>query len=294
MAAIHSIQGANTMDDLKAPRPLAVVTGASSGIGYHLARIAAEHGYDLVVAADTSLDHAVSDFKDCGAQRVDAVQVDLATRQGVDELMNKLQGREVDALLANAGHGLGGGFLEQDFEAVQHVIDTNITGTIYLIQHVARGMTARGQGRILVTGSIAGFQPGAFQAVYNGSKAFIDSFAQAIRNEMKNTGVTVSLLMPGPTDTEFFERADLLDTKVGADMKKDDPAMVARVGFDAMLKGEADVVAGWKSKLQVMSSKVMPAQAVAQMHRKLAEPGSAKHDKPEYDEVHPIGPHEEK
>ncbi|RYF36708.1 MAG: SDR family NAD(P)-dependent oxidoreductase [Comamonadaceae bacterium] len=281
------------MEDLKAPRPLAVVTGASSGIGYHLARIAAEHGYDLVVAADTSLDQAVADFKGCGAQRVDAVQVDLATRQGVDDLVDKLQGREVDALLANAGHGLGGAFLEQDFEAVQHVIDTNVTGTIYLIQHVARGMTARGQGRILVTGSIAGFQPGAFHAVYNGTKAFVDSFAQALRNEMRDTGVTISLLMPGVTDTNFFERADLLDTKVGSDMKKDDPAMVARVGFDAMLNGEADVVAGFKNKLQVAASKVLPAQAVAQSHRKLAEPGSAKHDNPEFDEVHPIGPHGE-
>jgi len=282
------------MADLKARRPLAVVTGASSGIGYHLARLAAEHGYDLVVAADTPLDQAVQDFKAAGAEQVDALQVELASKQGVNDLLVRLQGREVDALLANAGHGLGGAFLEQDFDDVQHVIDTNITGTIYLIQQVARGMVARKQGRILVTGSIAGFQPGAFQAVYNGSKAFVDSFAQALRNEMKQTGVTVSLLMPGPTDTEFFERADLLDTKVGSDMKKDDPAMVARVGFDAMLKGEADVVAGWKSKLQVMSSKVLPAQAVAEAHRKLAEPGTAKHNHPEYAEVHPIGPHEEK
>ena len=277
------------MDEPRAPRPLAVVTGASSGIGYHLALIAAQQGHDLVVAADRPLEQAVADFKAAGAQQVHAVQTELASRQGVDDLVNALQGREVDALMANAGHGLGGRFLDQDFTAIQHVIDTNVTGTIYLIQHVARGMVARGRGRILVTGSIAGFQPGAFHAVYNGSKAFIDSFAQALRNEMKGTGVTVSLLMPGPTDTGFFERADLLDTKVGADMKKDDPAMVASVGFDAMQKGEADVVAGWKSKLQVMTSKVMPAQAVAQMHRKLAEPGSAKHDHPEREEVHPVG-----
>lgn len=277
------------MDDIKAPRPLAVVTGASSGIGYHLARCAVEHGYDLVVAADTPLDDAVADFKSLGAQRVDAIQTELASKQGVDELCQALQGREVDALMANAGHGLGGPFLEQDFQAVQHVIDTNVTGTIYLVQQIARGMTARGKGRILITGSIAGFQPGTFHAVYNGSKAFIDSFAQALRNEMQDTGVTVSLLMPGPTDTEFFERADLLDTKVGADMKKDDPAMVARLGFDAMLKGEADVVTGWKSKMQVIASKVLPAQAVAATHRKLAEPGTARHNHPENEHVHPVG-----
>jgi short-subunit dehydrogenase len=280
------------MDDLRAPRPLAVVTGASTGIGYHLACIAAEHGFDLVLCADTPLDKAEQEVCSRGARSVDCVQCDLATRQGVDDLLARLQGREVDALLANAGHGLGGAFLDQSFEDIQHVIDTNVTGTIYLIQQVARGMCARGKGRILVTGSIAGFQPGSFHAVYNGSKAFVDSFTQALRDEMKETGVTVSLLMPGPTDTEFFERAHLMDTKVGADMKKDDPAIVARLGFDAMLKGEADVVAGWKSKLQVVASKVMPAQAVAQMHRKLAEPGGAKHDKPEHEEVHPFGPGE--
>lgn len=264
--------------DLKAPRPLAVVTGASSGIGYHLARCAAEHGYDLVVAADTALEAAVADFKALGCQRVDAIQTELASRQGVDEVIAALQGREVDALMANAGHGLGGRFLEQEFTALQHVIDTNITGTLYLVQQVARGMTARGQGRILITGSVAGFQPGAFHAVYNGSKAFLDSFAQALRNEMKDTGVTVSLLLPGPTDTDFFVRADMQDTRAGADMKKDDPAYVARLGFDAMLQGEADVVTGWRNKLQVVASKVLPAQAVAQAHRKLAEPGSARHE----------------
>ena len=267
------------MDNNKAPRPLAVVTGASSGIGFQLACRAVEHGYDLVVAADTPLEEAVMDFKSLGAESVIAVQCDLATRLGVEQLVEKLQGHEVDALMANAGHGLGGPFLEQDIADIQHVVNTNITGTIYLIQQVARGMLARGQGRILVTGSIAGFQPGAFHAVYNGSKAFVDSFAEALRNELKDTGITVSLLMPGPTDTEFFERADLTDTYMGQDLKKDDPAMVARVGFDAMLKGEADVVAGFRNKLQVIASKVMPAQAVAQVHRKLAEPGGSKADK---------------
>lgn len=262
--------------DLKAPRPLAVVTGASSGIGYHLARCAAQHGYDLVVAADTPLEAAAADFRALGCERVDAIQTELASRQGVDEVIATVQGREVDVLMANAGHGLGGRFLDQEFSALQHVIDTNITGTIYLVQQVARGMTARGQGRILVTGSIAGFQPGAFHAVYNGSKAFIDSFAQALRNEMKDTGVTVSLLLPGPTDTDFFVRADMQDTRAGADMKKDDPADVARMGFDAMLRGEADVVTGWRNKVQVVASKVMSGEAAAQVHRKLAEPGGAK------------------
>jgi short-subunit dehydrogenase len=258
------------MDEPKAARPLAVVTGASSGIGYHLARLAAQHGYDLVVAADTPLADAVRDFEALGAH-VQAVQGDLASTEGVLHLIAAIGEREVDALMANAGHGLGGSFLAQDFDEVLHVINTNIVGTVHLVQHIARGMVARARGRILVTGSVAGFMPGSFQAVYNGTKAFIDSFALALRNELKGTEVTISCLMPGPTDTEFFERADMLDTRVGQG-RKADPAQVARLGFSAMLKGEADVVAGLKNKLEVAISKVMPAQAVAQMHRRLAEP----------------------
>ena len=262
------------MDELKAPRPLAVVTGASSGIGYHLARCAAEHGYDLVVAADTPLADAVKDFERLRAQ-VHAVQCDLATSEGVQHLITAIGNREVEALMANAGHGLGGSFLQQKFEDILHVIDTNVTGTLHLIQCVARGMVARGRGRILVTGSIAGFQPGAFHAVYNGSKAFVDSFAMAFRNELKGTNVTVSCLMPGPTDTEFFERAHMETTKVANDPgMMMQPDAVAKIGFQAMLKGEADVVAGFRNKMQVAISKVMPSQATAQMHRKLAEPGT--------------------
>jgi len=262
------------MAELKAPRPLAVVTGASSGIGYHLARCAAEHGYDLVVAADTPLGPAVKDFEDLGA-KVESVEADLATTEGVRQLIARIAGRPVEALLANAGHGLGGSFLAQDFDDILHVINTNVTGTLHLIHHVARDMVARAQGRILITGSIAGFQPGAFHAVYNGSKAFVDSFAIALRNELKGTEVTVSCLMPGATDTEFFHRAGMETTKVANDPKMMmQPEDVARMGFAAMLKGEADVVAGVRNKVQVVLSKVMPSQAVAQMHRKEAEPGT--------------------
>jgi uncharacterized protein len=258
------------MDQSQAPRPLAVVTGASSGIGYCLALCAARHGYDLVVAADQPLDDAVMDFQALGA-KVQAVQADLATTQGVQHLLQAIGDRDVEALMANAGHGLGGSFLAQDFAEILHVVNTNITGTLHLVQHVGRGMVARARGRILITGSVAGFMPGSFQAVYNGTKAFIDSFALALRNELKGTEVTISCLMPGPTDTEFFARADMLDTRVGQG-RKSDPMDVAKVGFEAMLKGEADVVAGLKNRLEVAMSKVMPAQAVAQMHRRLAEP----------------------
>jgi short-subunit dehydrogenase len=254
-------------------RPLAVVTGASSGIGYELAKCAAQDGYDLVVAADMpEIVEAAQAFRGLGVN-VEHLQVDLATREGVDRLVDLVGGRPVDALLANAGHGLGHAFLEQPVEDWMHVVDTNITGTIYLVQRLAPRMVERGQGRILFTGSIAGLMPGTFQAVYNGTKAFVDSFSFALRNELKDTGVTVTCLMPGPTDTEFFERAELMDTKVGTG-KKDDPAMVARTGWHAMMKGEGDVVAGLKNKVQAAMSAVTPQSQLAEMHRGMAEPGS--------------------
>jgi uncharacterized protein len=256
-------------------RPLAVVTGASSGIGFELADLCAENGFDLVVAADEpAIAEAAQAFRARGAG-VDAIQADLATLEGVDELYAVIGGRPVDALLANAGHGLGKGFLDQNFADVKHLVDTNVTGTLYLIHKVGRDMRGRGAGRILITGSIAGFMPGTFQAVYNGTKAFIDSFSFALRAELKDSGVTVTCLMPGPTETEFFERAGLMDTKVGQS-EKDDPADVARVGFDAMMRGDGDVVSGWRNKIQAAVASVTPSGVLAERHRAMTEPGSGK------------------
>ena len=254
-------------------KPFAIVTGASSGIGYELAARCAREGFDLLVAADSpDIAAAAEGFRGLGAA-VQSLPVDLATMEGVERLYAACDGRAVDALLANAGHGLGKAFLDQDFNDVAHVIDTNITGTVYLIHKVGREMRDRGKGRILITGSIAGFMPGTFHAVYNGTKAFIDSFSWALRAELEGSGVTVTCLMPGATETDFFERADMLDTKVGQS-EKDDPVDVANVGFDAMMRGEGDVVAGWKNKLQSALANVTPAAVLAEQHRKMAEPGS--------------------
>ncbi|NNM73782.1 SDR family NAD(P)-dependent oxidoreductase [Enterovirga aerilata] len=256
-------------------KPLAIVTGASTGIGYHLADTAARNGYDLIVCADEPrIDQAAAEFRRHGVE-AEAVQADLATLAGVDKLYAAIRGRPVEALMANAGRGLGRAFLDQDFGEVRRVIDTNITGTIYLLQKVGRDMRARNAGRILITGSVAGFMPGSFQAVYNGTKAFIDSFSFALRNELKDTEVSITLLMPGPTETEFFERADMLDTKVGT-QTKDDAGAVAQTGFDAMLRGDADVVYGLKNKLQTTMATVTPNTVLAEMHRSMAEPGTAK------------------
>jgi short-subunit dehydrogenase len=255
-------------------RPLALVTGASTGIGYELARCCARDGFDLIVAADEpEIEGAAANFRNFGGE-VESVVVDLATIDGVEKLCAATKGRAVDALLANAGSGLGQGFLDQDFNDVIRVIDTNITGTIYLIQKVGRDMRERNAGRILITGSIAGFTPGAFQAVYHGAKAFIDSFSFALRNELKDTDVTVTCLMPGATETEFFNRAGLQDTKVGQ-APKDNPADVAEAGFKAMMNGEGDVVTGWRNKLESAIANVTPAGMLAERTRKQYEPGSA-------------------
>jgi short-subunit dehydrogenase len=199
------------------------------------------------------------------------VQTDLAEPAGVDRLLAAVGDRPIEALLANAGRSLGHAFLDQDFAQVRTVIDTNVTGTLYLIQQVGRKMRERGDGRILITGSIAGFVPGPFQAVYNGTKAFIDSFAWALREELSDTGITVTLLMPGATDTAVFERAGMAGTPIGR-AGKDDPAMVARVGFQAMLRGDGDVVSGWRNKLLTAAATITPAGILARVHARLARP----------------------
>ena len=254
-------------------RKFAIVTGASTGIGLEIAKLAAEDGYDLLIAADTPLVDASSQLQGLGGE-VRNVEVDLSTFEGVDRLLAAAGGRQVDVLVANAGHGLGRAFLDQDPAEWRHVIDTNVTGTIYLVQKVAKTMVARDAGRILITGSIAGHIAGAFQAVYNGTKAFVDSFSDALGNELKDTNVSVTCLKPGATETAFFERADMMDTKVGT-AKKDDAADVAKTGWEAMKDGQRSVVYGMMNQLQTAGAKVLGGGVAAEMHRKQAEPGTA-------------------
>jgi short-subunit dehydrogenase len=258
-------------------RPLAVVTGASTGIGLELARCCIADGYDAIVCAEEpEIEAAAAGLRQDGPMEgaaVEAVQADLATEAGIAKLVAAIGERPVDALLANAGVGLGDAFLDQDLRAAENVVNLNVNGTIALIHVLGRRMRDRGEGRILITGSIAGFLPGSFQAVYNGTKAFLDSFSLALGNELKNSGITVTCLMPGPTDTEFFERADMLDTPVGRSDDKADPADVARQGYEAMKAGKSGVVTGFMNKVQAVFSGIIPDTVLAEMHRRTAEPG---------------------
>lgn len=248
---------------------LAVITGASTGIGREFAKIAAGEGYNLILAADEQIDPS-SGLSGAGA--IETVEVDLATVEGNDRLLAAVGDRAIDLLIANAGRGLGHAFVEQAPADWRRVIDTNVTGTTYLLQKAAQKMIARGDGRILITGSIAGLIPGAYQAVYNGTKAYLDSFAYALREELTDTGVHVTVLMPGPTDTEFFRRANMLDTPVGKDDSKEDPAKTAANGWKAMMDGSAHVVSGAKNKVQAALSHLTPDSMLAHQHTKMAKP----------------------
>ncbi len=266
---------------------LAVVTGASTGIGLELARLCARDGFDLIIAADEpQIADAARELGEMGIACT-PVRCDLATAEGVKQLTDTIGGRPVDALFANAGRGLGKAFLDQDLNEALAVAHTNIDGTVRLVFSIGRGMRSRGQGRILITGSIAGLMPGTFQAVYNGSKAFLDSFSVALSNELKDSGVTVTCLMPGATETDFFDRADMLDTKVGSS-EKANAAEVAKAGFDAMMNGDLKVVAGLGNKLRAAVSHVAPDSVLAEMHRGMAEPGHGKDKQPKSREERPV------
>ncbi len=257
-------------------RPLAVVTGASSGIGYELAKQFAQNGFELLVTATgSSINEAAQAFEGLGV-KVETVQADLATYDGVETLYSKIKAinRPVDAIAINAGVGVGGEFAKTDLKDELNLINLNVVSSVHLAKRVVKDMVERGKGRILFTSSIAALMPGPFEAVYAASKAFIYSFSEALRNELKDTGVTVTALMPGPTETNFFHRADMDDTRVGAS-EKDDAAQVAKQGFEALMVGKDNVIAGsLKTKLQGTVSKVLPDTVNAEQHRQLTEPGS--------------------
>jgi short-subunit dehydrogenase len=257
----------------------AVVTGASSGIGYELAKQFAQNGFDLLITAeDQGIETAASEIGGNGAA-VEAVRLDLTQRKEVEKLYRTIQskGRPVDAIAINAGVGVGGDFARQtELEDELNLIALNVTSSVHLAKLIVRDMVARKQGRILFTASIAGTMPAPFEAVYGASKAFLLSFSEALRNELKDTGVTVTALMPGATETNFFHRANMDDTKVGAS-EKDDPAEVAKDGFEALMAGDDKVIAGsFKNKLQGgLGARILPETVKADIHRKMAEPGSA-------------------
>ena len=260
-------------------KPFAVVTGGSNGIGYELAKQFIHNGYDVLIAAedDAHLSEAGRTLSaSCRGSQVETVKVDLATSEGREALQGAITriGRPIDALCVNAGIGLGGPFLETDLDREMEMLNLNVVGAVHLTKLVVREMASRNHGGILFTSSIAGTMPTPFEAVYGATKAFLRSFGESLHNELKDTGIHVTVLMPGVTDTTFFHRAEMDDTKAGAG-SKDDPAMVAKTGFDALMAGRDKVVAGLKNKVMVGMNAARSEQATAASHRKMVEPGSA-------------------
>jgi short-subunit dehydrogenase len=258
-------------------RPVALVTGASSGIGRALARELAGRGFDLILTGRTAetLDEAAREIEARGVH-VTSVQADLATPAGVEEVAKALPGRRLDVAAINAGAGLGGPFAETDLEQELELVDLNVRSSVHLAKRVVQQMVAQGRGRILFTSSIASTHPDPFEAVYGASKTFVQSFAKALRKELQPAGVTVTSLMPGPTETEFFHRADMDDTRIGASKSKDDPAEVARLAVEGMFAGAEQVVPGAPNKAITALSRVLPDPVKAALHGKLAAPGSGR------------------
>ncbi|WP_141280196.1 SDR family NAD(P)-dependent oxidoreductase [Pseudonocardia hydrocarbonoxydans] len=260
-------------------RPLALVTGASSGIGLELAEQLVAHGYDLLVNAEDNRLHRAAAALDAGSDaRITPVRADLRSATGVSDLYDAVRadGRPLQAAALNAGVGRGGAFLDIDIDHEIEIIEVNISSTVRLAKLVLTDMVARDEGRLLVTSSIASTMPGTYQAVYNASKSFLQSFTEAVAEELRDSAVTVTSLMPGPTETDFFHRADMDDTAVGAS-DKDDPAQVAAQGVRAMESGDGKVVAGSVStKATGAANAVLPDTVKAVIHKFMARPGSAK------------------
>jgi uncharacterized protein len=258
-------------------REWAIVTGASSGIGLELAKQFAENGFDLLVVAEDSGIHSVKEELEQWGTRVEAQQIDLSDYQGVESLYSNIKkaGRPIGAIAINAGIGVGGAsFDKTDLEAELKVIRLNVDSVVHLTKRVLPDLLNAGKGRILFTSSVAAFMPGPYLSVYAASKAFVQSFAEAIREETADKGITVTALQPGPTDTNFFERAGMEDTQVG-EMEKDDPAEVARQGFKALMEGrDSTITTSLKNKAQANMARMMPQKAAAKMHGKQTKPNS--------------------
>ena len=263
------------MDDTSTIRPLALVTGASSGIGLELARVFAENGFDLVVCAeDAGIGVAAEAISAEGGAAVRSVRADLATTEGVEELVQAVTstGRPLDALALNAGIANGGPFIETPLEDDLRVIALDVVSTVHLAKRLLPAMVARGSGRVLVTASVASLMPGPYYATYAASKAFVLSFAEAVRHELKDTGVTITALLPGPTDTEFFEASHMEDTKA-AQGPKDDPAKVAQEGFEGLMSGKEQVrVASLKTRAQTAMAAVLPQKLQPGAHAPMTKP----------------------
>lgn len=254
----------------------ALITGATSGIGYELAKLFAKDGYNLIIVAryQSELNITASDFKQQYGIEILTIACDLSTDNGPFELYEqvKAKGIQVDVLVNNAAQGQYGNFVETDLQRELEIVRLNIIGYLVLTKLFLKEMVARNDGKILQVASIGGKLPGVMQSVYHATKAFVVSHTDALVNELKDTGVTITALLPGPTDTDFFNKAEMTDTKMVQEGSLSDPAKVAKDGYNALMKGDASVISGLKNKIQVGIANVLPDTAAAKMVEKQMQP----------------------
>lgn len=253
-----------------------LITGATSGIGYELARLFAENGHNLILVArhEDVLQATATELQDQFGVSVLTFAKDLFVFENAFELCGEIkeQNLRVDILVNDAGQGQYGKFVDNDIYRELDIVELNISSLVVLTKHFLKEMVARGSGKILNLSSIAGKVPGPYQAVYHGTKAFVQSFTIAVRDEVRETGVTLTALLPGATDTDFFHKADMEDAKIVQENNLADPAEVARDGYDALMAGKDMVISGFRNKMQVAMSHLKSDSQNAETMREQQKP----------------------
>jgi len=266
-------------ENMENRKKFALITGATSGIGLELAKLFARDQSNLIlVARDEQNLNATAEMLRAEGVEVVTISTDLFIAGNAQEVYHQVSALalQVEVLVNDAGQGVYGKFTDNELERELDIIQLNISSLVTLTKLFLKDMVSRGSGRILNVASVAGKAPGPYQAVYHGTKAFVHSFNEAIRNELKDTGVSVTSLLPGATDTDFFNKADMLESKIVQQGDLADPAVVAKDGYEALLAGKDMVVSGFKNKVQVALGNVTPDSMQAAQMEKVQEPADNK------------------
>lgn len=265
---------------MKNDKHYALVTGGTTGIGYELAKLLAQDKYNLIIVArnENDLQKAATEIRSHYQVDVITIAKDLFERRNAFDLYHDIKARdiEIEVLVNNAGHGHYGEFIDTNLSMELQIIDLNVASLVIITKLFLKDMVERRSGKILNLSSIASKAPGPWQSVYHGTKAFVQSFTEAVRHEVKDLGITVTVLLPGATDTDFFRKADMEQSKIAQEEKLDDPAAVAKDGYKALMSGDDMVVSGVKNKLQVAMAGVTPDEKLADKMAKQQEPVGTK------------------
>jgi len=253
----------------------ALITGATSGIGLELAKLLANNDYNLILVArsEDELIQVAGTLRANGIEII-TIKADLFNPDTPFSVYEEVKayGVDVDILVNNAGQGVYGKFTETELQRELDIIHLNVSACVILSKLFIGEMVQRGSGKVLNLSSIAGKIPGPYQAVYHGTKAFIHFFSEAIRNELKGTGVTVTSLLPGATDTDFFAKADMEQSKIVQEHELGDPAFVAKEGYEALMAGKDMVIPGFKNKMQVAMGNVSTDEAATDRMGSMQKP----------------------